>query len=76
MVVFVSASYPEKDWTRFEFEIGKSAGSKRPDTYILPIIIEDVPMVGLENTLGKVFLKDHDIPYCVDLLTTRLTAKY
>ena len=74
MVIFISSKYPEKDWTRFEFEIGKSAGSKRPDTYILPIIIEDVPMVGLANTLGKVFLKDHDIPYCVELLSARLTA--
>lgn len=73
MVIFISSRYPEKDWTRFEFEIGKSAGQKRPDTYILPIIIEDVPMVGLANTLGKVFLKDHDIPYCVDLLAARLT---
>ncbi len=73
MVIFISSKYPEKDWTRFEFEIGKVAGQKRPDTYILPIIIEDVPMVGLANTLGKVFLKDHDIAYCVDLLVARLT---
>ncbi|MCG2593102.1 TIR domain-containing protein [Ramlibacter sp. XY19] len=75
MVIFISSKYPEKDWTRFEFEIGKSAGSKRPEAYILPIIIEDVPMVGLANTLGKVFLKDHDIAYCVDLLTAKLTAE-
>lgn len=74
MVIFISSHYPEKDWTRFEFEIGKSAGAKRPETYILPIIIEDVPMVGLASTLGKVYLKDHDIPYCVELLTSRLTA--
>lgn len=73
MVIFISAKYPEKDWTRFEFEIGKSAEQKRPDTYILPIIIEDVPIVGLTNTIGKVLLKDHDITYCADLLAARLT---
>lgn len=75
MVIFISTKYPEKDWTRFEFEIGKSASTKRPDTYILPIIIEDVTMVGLANTLGKVFLKDHDIPYCVDLIASLLNDK-
>lgn len=75
MVIFISSKYPEKDWTRFEFEIGKSAGTKRPETYILPIIIEDVPLVGLANTLGKVFLKNHDIDYCVDLLIAKLTEE-
>lgn len=75
MVIFISSKYPEKDWTRFEFEIGKSAGSKRPETYILPIIIEDVPLVGLANTLGKVFLKNHDINYCVDLLIAKLNEE-
>ncbi len=73
MVIFISSRYPEKDWTKFEFEIGKSAGQKRPDAYILPIIIDDVQMVGLANTLGKVFLKDHDIDYCANLLAARLT---
>ena len=75
MVIFISRKYPEKDWTRFEFEIGKSASQKRTDAYILPIIIEDVEMVGLANTLGKVFLNDHDIDYCVDLLVSRLVCE-
>ncbi|KVE75714.1 hypothetical protein WI99_37665 [Burkholderia cepacia] len=73
MVIFISANYPEKDWTRFEFEIGKSASDKRTDTYILPIVIDDVPMVGLSKTLGKVFLKDHDISYCADLIAAKIT---
>lgn len=73
MVIFISQKYPEKDWTRFEFEIGKLASQKRPDAYILPIVIEDVPVVGLTNTLAKVFLKDHDIAYCADLLSARIT---
>ena len=74
MVIFISQKYPEKDWTKFEFEIGKVAGQKRPETYILPIVIEDVPMVGLANTIGKIFLKDHDIAYCADLLAARITG--
>jgi hypothetical protein len=32
-------------------------------------------MVGLANTLGKVILKDHDIPYCVELLASMLNDK-
>lgn len=76
MVIFISSKYPEKDWTRFEFEIGKSAESKRPEAYILPIIIEDVPIVGLANTLGKVFLNEHSIEYCVNLIVDKLTSAH
>lgn len=75
MVIFISSKYPEKDWTKFEFEIGKLAGKKRPEAYILPIIIEDVPMVGLSSTLGKVFLKDHNLSYCADLIVERLNSE-
>ena len=36
MVVFLSKNYPEKDWASFEFEIGREAKVKRPETYLLP----------------------------------------
>ena len=39
MVICLSASYPVKDWTRFELEIGKRASKKRPNEYLLPLQI-------------------------------------
>lgn len=57
MLVFLSNHYPEKDWTNFEFEIGKSARSKRTETYLLPVLIDDVAVVGLSSNVGHIDLR-------------------
>lgn len=57
MVIFLSSHYPEKDWTNFEFEIGKEARAKRTATYLLPVIIDDVSVVGLSQNVGHIDLR-------------------
>ena len=57
MVVFLSEHYPEKNWTNFEFEIGKDARSKRTATYLLPVIIDEVHVVGLSSNVGHIDLR-------------------
>ena len=54
MVLCLSPSYPVKDWTRFELEIGQRASTKRPTEYLLPLhLANDVPpLVGLRHTIG------------------------
>lgn len=54
MIVCLSRSYPVRDWTRFELEIGRRAASKRSSEYLLPLHLEDdVPaIVGLRETIG------------------------
>jgi hypothetical protein len=56
MLIFLSKHYPEKDWPNFEFEIGKEARSKRTSTYLLPVVIDDVAVVGLPN-VGHIDLR-------------------
>lgn len=57
MLIFLSSHYPEKDWTNFEFEIGKAARSKRTETYLLPVLIDDVAVVGLSSNVGHIDLR-------------------
>jgi len=57
MVIFLSKHYPEKDWTNFELEIGKEARGKRTETYLLPVKIDDVAIVGLSSNVGYIDLR-------------------
>lgn len=57
MVIFLSNNYPEKDWTSFEFEIGKEAKGKRTEIYLLPVIMDDVHLVGLSMDVGHIDLR-------------------
>jgi hypothetical protein len=57
MLVFLSKHYPEKDWTNFEFEVGKDARTKRTATYLLPVVIDDVTVVGLSSNVGHIDLR-------------------
>jgi energy-coupling factor transporter ATP-binding protein EcfA2 len=57
MLIFLSKHYPEKDWTNFEFEIGKEARGKRTSEYLLPVKIDDVSVVGLSQNVGHIDLR-------------------
>jgi hypothetical protein len=61
MVIFLSKEYPEKDWTLFEFEIGKDSRNKRTKEYLLPIKVDDVLVVGLSTDVGYIDLNRHSI---------------
>jgi len=72
MVVFLSNNYPEKDWTIFELEIGREAKTRRTETYLLPIIVDDVHIVGLSNDIGHVDLRKVTIADAVNLLVRKI----
>jgi hypothetical protein len=62
MIVCISDSYPIKDWTRFELEVGKRAGNKRLTEYMLPVHLSSNPpsIMGLRDTIGYQRLVDAD----------------
>ena len=74
MVVFLSKSYPEKDWPSFELAIGKKVSKKRTQEYLLPVRVDDVEIVGINDTIGFVDLREHDIEYVVDLLVQKIDS--
>lgn len=72
MVVFLSKEYPEKDWTSFEFDVGKEARHKRTKEYLLPVIIDDVTVVGLSSDYGYVDARTTSIQEIANLLIKKL----
>jgi hypothetical protein len=72
MVVFLSTAYPDKDWTRFELEIGREAKTKRTDTYLLPVIVDNVHVVGIASDVGHVDLRRSSIRDVAELLIKKI----
>ena len=77
MIVCISPSYPIKDWTRFELEIGQRAAKKRAADYILPLRIGGSvsPLVGLRETLGyQTLTNEEDIERIVGIVVSKLAS--
>ena len=72
MVVFLSQDYPEKNWTQFELEVGREAKSRRTQTYLLPVIVDNVQVVGLSSDLGHVDLRHVTIEAAADLMIRKI----
>jgi len=74
MLVFLSNDYPEKDWPAFEFEIGKRAANKRTQEYLLPVIVDDVALVGLKDTVAHLDLRTTTAEQIAELLAEKVEA--
>lgn len=74
MIICLSDSYPERDWTNFEFEIGQAAADKRTEDYLLPLIVGSgrPSIVGLPTTVGHVSLSDHSLDEVADLVQEKI----
>ncbi len=72
MLVFLSNDYPEKDWPAFELEIGKRAAHKRTQEYLLPVIVDDVVVVGLKDTVGHLNLTTMTPQQIAELLAEKV----
>ncbi|MET3861406.1 energy-coupling factor transporter ATP-binding protein EcfA2 [Dietzia sp. 2505] len=75
MVICLSDYYPEKDWTVFEFEVGKTASKKRTGEYLLPVVIgdESPSIVGLPATVGHLALNSESVSEVADLVQDKLS---
>ena len=76
MVIFLSEHYPEKDWTQFELEVGRTASAKRTEDYLLPLVIGDErpPIVGLPASIGHISLDQMSIPGVADLIQDKIAT--
>lgn len=76
MIVCLSNDYPERDWTTFEYEIGRDAASKRTEDYLLPLIVgtNRPPITGLPTTVGFISLHDRSMEEVADLVLQKLAA--
>ncbi|KRG69277.1 hypothetical protein ABB27_06760 [Stenotrophomonas terrae] len=72
MVVFLSDSYPARDWTDFELQVGKAAAAKRTEEYLLPLRIDNVNVVGIKSTIGYLDLNQVGIEAAADILAEKV----
>ena len=74
MAVFLSHTYPERDWTEFEVSIGKTAAKKRTQEYLLPLIVDDVKVVGIPDSIGHVDLRRVAVERAAEMLAEKVAA--
>lgn len=72
MIVFLSESYPERDWTNFELAVGKNTSDKRTSEYLLPIRVDDVNVVGISETVCCLDIRQLNIEEIVDILVQKI----
>jgi len=72
MVVFLSKNYPEKDWADFELTIGKETAKKRTKEYLLPVLVDDVNVIGIKNTVSYIDLRKHKIEKIAEMVVEKI----
>src|SRR6185503_19148594 len=58
-VVFVSAAYSRKLWTKHELRQAQARAFRERQEYILPIRLDDTEIPGLNPTTGYIDLRQH-----------------
>lgn len=52
VIPFISEHYPNKDWTNFEFTIAHAEAKIRDSEFILPVRIDNTPVVGIPSSVA------------------------
>lgn len=71
-VVFVSKSYVKKRWTRHELKQAQSRAFQENNEYILPIILDDAEIPGMNRTTGYIDLRRGKIVDIAAMLLAKL----
>jgi energy-coupling factor transporter ATP-binding protein EcfA2 len=74
MVVFLSEAYPASNWPDFELAIGQEAASKRTEEYLLPVLCDDVKVVGLKSTIAHQDLRQKSVSDLADLVAEKVQS--
>jgi hypothetical protein len=71
-VVFVSKSYLKKRWTRHELKQAQERAFTENSEYILPLIVDDSQIPGLNRTTGFIDLRNNKLADVAAVLLTKL----
>jgi uncharacterized protein YjbI with pentapeptide repeats len=73
LIVVISKYYPLKEWSQFEFEVGKKEARRRKSEFILPIRLDSTEIVGIPNKVAYLDLrKRRNIPEAARVLMSKL----
>lgn len=73
-VLFISAAYARKLWTRHELQQAQARAFRERQEYILPLRLDDTELPGLNATVGYLDLRTMDIAAVVQLLLEKLSG--
>jgi hypothetical protein len=74
VVVFISAQYKDRDWTRFERQAVINRAVKERREYVLPVRFDDTEISGLLSGLGEIDLRHLPPEAFATLIKDKLVA--
>jgi len=74
VVPFISKEYSIKDWTDFEFTIAHGEAKNRENEFILPVRIDDTPIVGLPRDMAYLDYNKEGIDGIVENILLKLNS--
>src|SRR3990172_3483877 len=72
VLVLISKHYTVKDWTDFEFRIAHDEARRRTREFILPVRLDDTPLVGLRSDVAYVDLRKVGVEGVVERVVSKL----
>ncbi len=73
-VMFLSAKYVAKAWTKHEMKSAQARAFRENEAYILPVRLDDTEIPGIRPTVGYLDLRQHTIEEVAALATEKITA--
>ena len=75
VIPLISRHYAIKDWTDYEFTIARQEARARGHEFILPVRLDDTPLVGLKSTIAYLDLKKEGVDGVVAKVMEKLDRK-
>ncbi len=72
VIVLISKEYQIKDWTNFELKIAREEAKIRSYEFILPVKLDDTPILGIHDDIGYVDYRESGLKGTVNLLLEKL----
>jgi hypothetical protein len=71
-VVFVSAAYASKLWTRHELKQAQARAFRENEEYLLPLRLDDTELEGVNATIGYIDLRQTTLDAVVEIILEKL----
>jgi len=71
----ISRHYAVKDWTDFEFTIAREEARRRSQEFILPVRLDNTPLVGLKSGIAYLDLRKTGVDGVVTIVLEKLDRK-
>lgn len=72
VIIFISKEYQIKDWTNFELKIAREEAKIRKSEFIIPIRLDDTPIIGIHDDVGYIDYRVKKLEGTVNLLIEKL----